>query len=88
MLVGLAQIRKASGVALVSGLNLTPFDWQPLSVVVSNNKESAVLLANNNNYCSQLNPLSIDKLVPKIIKRFMDTLPPDFIASPLPNKAK
>ncbi|MEP1446918.1 MAG: hypothetical protein ABJK37_12465 [Paraglaciecola sp.] len=91
-LVGIAQIRKATGVTLVSGLNLFPFDWQPLSAVFNNNNnninnsESAALLARNNSYCSQLTSLSIDKLVPKIIKSFMDILPSDFTASPIPNK--
>lgn len=85
-LVGIAQLRKATGVTLVSGLNLLPFDWQPLSAVFNNNKESAALLARNNSYCSQLTSVSVDKLVPKIIKSFMDILPSDFTASPIPNK--
>lgn len=87
-LVGIAQIRKSTGVTLVSGLNLFPFDWQPLSAVFNNinNSESAALLARNNSYCSQLTSLSIDKLVPKIIKSFMDFLPSDFTASPIRNK--
>ncbi len=77
-LVGLAQIRKAGGVTLVSGLNLSPFDWQPLSEIVNNTKKNAAVLANNNNYCSQLTSLPIKQLIPKIIKSFIEILPPDF----------
>jgi len=77
-LVGLAQIRKASGVTLVSGLNLSTFDWQPLSEIVNSKKESAKLLASHNNYCSQLSTLPIKQLIPKIIKSFIEILPSDF----------
>lgn len=77
-LVGLAQIRKAGGVILVSGLNLSPFDWQPLSEIVNNTKKNATVLANNNNYCSQLTSLPIKQLIPKIIHSFIEVLPSDF----------
>lgn len=77
-LLGLAQIRKRAGVVLVSGLNLAPFDWRPLCDVVNNHIEDAPILAQMNNYCSELSGQTINVLLPKIIESFINNLPSEF----------
>jgi len=77
-LVGLAQIRKRAGVVLVSGLNLSPFDWRPLCDVVNSHIEAAPILAQMNNYCSELTGQTVDVLLPKTIESFINNLPSEF----------
>ncbi|MEH6578761.1 MAG: hypothetical protein V7731_16995 [Amphritea sp.] len=83
-LVGLAQIRKRQGVALVSGLHLAPCDWRVLCDVVVNDTSQAVALESLNSNAEQLSGISVVALLPEIIQRFSACLPNDFeIMSPV-----
>ncbi|MEH6826329.1 MAG: hypothetical protein V7629_20775 [Motiliproteus sp.] len=77
-LVGLAQIRKRKGVALVSGLHLAPCDWRVLCDVVVNDPSKAAVLDSLNSNVEQLSGASATKLIPQIIHHFMLGLPEEF----------
>lgn len=77
-LVGLAQIRKRKGVALVSGLQLYPCDWHVLCDVVANDPSKAAVLDGLNTDAEQLSGVSASQLIPQIIHHLMRGLPDDF----------
>ena len=77
-LVGLAQIRKRKGVALVSGLHLYPCDWNELSRVVVGSTEPGLSLEALNSDASSLSGISSERLLPDLIQAFIDRLPSDF----------
>jgi len=77
-LVGLAQIRKRKGIALVCGLQLAPCDWTVLSDVVANDPQQGAILDSLNSNAAQLSGVSITALLPEIIERFIACLPGDF----------
>lgn len=77
-LVGLAQIRKRKGVALVSGLHLAACDWSLLSQVVVNKPEQGEILQALNSDAEALSGIDKEKLLPSIIRAFSDQLPSDF----------
>jgi len=87
-LLGLAQIRKRAGVVLVSGLNLAPFDWRPLCDVVNSHIADAPILAQMNNYCSELTGQTVDMLLPQIIASFINNLPAEFNLIPISGDEK
>lgn len=77
-LVGLAQIRKRKGVALVSGLHLYPCDWNELSRIVVGSTEPGLSLEALNSDASSLSGISSERLLPDLIQAFIDRLPSDF----------
>ncbi|MEH6826196.1 MAG: hypothetical protein V7629_20085 [Motiliproteus sp.] len=77
-LVGLAQIRKRKGIALVSGLHLYPCDWRVLCNVVVNDPDKDTALESLNSNVEQLSGASAINLMPKIIHHFMLGLPEEF----------
>ncbi len=77
-LLGLAQIRKRKGIALVSGLHLQPCDWRVLCDVVVNDKAQAAVLESLNSNAEQLSRASAARLLPKIIRSLTKGLPEDF----------
>ncbi|MBN0988129.1 lipoyl protein ligase domain-containing protein [Amphritea pacifica] len=77
-LVGLAQIRKRKGVALVSGLHLSPCDWQQLSSVVVDKPEQGSALEALNSDAQSLSGISAEVLLPDLIQAFTDRIPDDF----------
>ncbi|MCW8885651.1 MAG: hypothetical protein OQK12_10430 [Motiliproteus sp.] len=77
-LVGLAQIRKRQGVALVCGLHLSHCDWRVLCRVVSDNQDQAAALESLNADVEQLSGASARELLPDIIDHLMENLPDDF----------
>lgn len=66
-LLGLAQIRKKNGVALVSGLHLGPSDWNVLADVVTANPQLGEVLADLNVDCQELSGKSEELLLPAIL---------------------
>lgn len=78
-LVGLAQIRKRKGVALVSGLHLCPSDWSQLSAIVVNNTQQGSALEQLNSDAQSLSGRSAETLLPELIRAFAERLPDDFI---------
>lgn len=62
-LLGLAQIRKRNGVALVSGLHLSPCDWSLLADVVVNQPELGEILQRLNSDCDALSGKNTDGLL-------------------------
>ncbi|WP_432472252.1 lipoate--protein ligase family protein [Amphritea sp. HPY] len=77
-LVGLAQIRKRKGIALVSGLHLSSCDWSLLSHVVVNRPEQGGILESLNCDAEQLSGISGVELLPAVIDAFIAALPDDF----------
>ncbi len=77
-LVGLAQIRKRKGVALVSGLHLYPCDWNELSSIVVGSPEPGASLQGLNSDAQGLSGVSAEQLLPDLIKAFIERLPADF----------
>jgi len=77
-LVGLAQIRKRQGIALVSGLHLSSCDWSLLSNVVVNRPEQGKVLESLNCDAEQLSGIAGEELLPAIIDAFIAALPDDF----------
>ncbi|WP_417228065.1 lipoyl protein ligase domain-containing protein [Amphritea sp.] len=69
-LVGLAQIRKRKGVALVSGLHLSPCDWQLLSSIVVDNPLRGESLADLNSDVQSLSGIAAEQLLPSLIHTF------------------
>lgn len=84
-LVGIAQIRKRKGVALVCGLHLQDCDWRTLSDVVANKPDQAEVLSSLNTYAQALNDQDIGELLPSIMQNFMHELPVGF--SPLSSES-
>ncbi|WP_428033086.1 lipoate--protein ligase family protein [Amphritea sp.] len=78
-LVGLAQIRKRKGVALVSGLHLYPSDWSLLSSVVVDNNQQGSALERLNSDAQSLSGRSAETLLPELIRTFAEHIPDDFI---------
>lgn len=76
-LVGLAQIRKRKGIALVSGLHLQSCDWRALCQVVVDDVDQAPVLESLNSDAEQLSGVAATKLLPEIIARFIAALPKD-----------
>lgn len=86
-LVGLAQIRKRKGVALVSGLHLRSCDWQALCHVVADEPRQASVLESLNTDIEQLSAVPAADLLPQIIDRFVQELPEGFeILQPVDGK--
>lgn len=77
-LVGVAQIRKRKGIALVCGLHLAPCDWTVLGDVVVNDPSQGAILDSLNSNAKQLSGVSTAVLLPEIIARFIACLPGDF----------
>ena len=77
-LVGLAQIRKRKGVALVSGLHLSPCSWNTLSSVVVDQAEQGELLQALNADAETLSGKEADQILPAVINALTDLLPADF----------
>ncbi|MEH6473033.1 MAG: hypothetical protein V7752_17490 [Halopseudomonas sp.] len=77
-LVGLAQIRKRKGVALVSGLHLQPCDWRVLCDVVVDDTSQAGVLESLNSNAEQLSGVSAADLLPQIIRHFTAALRDEF----------
>ncbi|RTE64346.1 hypothetical protein EH243_17920 [Amphritea opalescens] len=77
-LVGLAQIRKRKGIALVSGLHLSPCDWHQLSAIVVDNPQQGSALARLNSDAQSLSGTAAEQLLPDIISAFLERLPDDF----------
>lgn len=77
-LVGLAQIRKRKGIALVSGLHLKPCDWHTLCRVVTDDIRQASVLESLNTDVEQQSGASAADLLPEIIGRFTQGLPKGF----------
>lgn len=69
-LVGLAQIRKRKGIALVSGLHLFPCDWSLLSSIVVNKPQQGELLAKLNSDAQSLSGIAAEQLLPTLINTF------------------
>ncbi|MDO6562724.1 hypothetical protein Q4488_04940 [Amphritea sp. 1_MG-2023] len=70
-LVGLAQIRKRKGIALVSGLHLSPCDWQQLSSIVVDNPQRGDTLAGLNSDAQSLSGIAVEQLLPRVIDVLM-----------------
>ena len=86
-LVGLAQIRKRKGIALVCGLHLAPCDWVALCDVVANDLSQGAILDSLNSNAEQLSGTSTAVLLPEIIARFIAYLPSDFeLLNPVEDK--
>jgi lipoate-protein ligase A len=77
-LVGLAQIRKRKGVALVSGLHLYPCDWNALSSIVVGSAEQGASLRALNSDANSLSGISPEQLLPELIQAFIKRLPTEF----------
>lgn len=77
-LVGLAQIRKRKGVALVSGLHLQHSDWSALSRIVVDNPEQGAALADLNCDAESLSGRSAQQLLSDILVALKCALPDDF----------
>ncbi len=77
-LVGLAQIRKRKGIALVSGLHLQSCDWRALCHVVTDDTRQAPVLESLNSDAEQLSGTPAADLLPEIIHHFTRALPEDF----------
>ena len=77
-LVGLAQIRKRKGVALVSGLHLSPCNWDTLSSVVVDRPEQGELLQALNADAETLSGQPAEQILPAVINALTDLLPADF----------
>jgi lipoate-protein ligase A len=77
-LVGLAQIRKRKGIALVSGLHLYPCDWGRLSAIVVDDSQQGVALEQLNSDAQSLSGIPVEQLLPDIISTFLDRMPDDF----------
>ena len=77
-LVGLAQIRKRKGVALVSGLHLQSSDWSALSRVVVDNPEQGQALKALNCDAESLSGQNAERLLTDILQAFRQALPDDF----------
>lgn len=77
-LVGLAQIRKRQGIALVSGLHLSSCDWSLLSQVVVDRPEQGAILESLNCDAEQLSGIAGEELLPVVIDAFIAALPDDF----------
>ncbi len=77
-LVGLAQIRKRKGIALVSGLHLCPSDWSQLSRVVVDNVQQGKALEQLNCDAQTLSRRSAGMLLPELIAAFTARIPGDF----------
>lgn len=77
-LLGVAQIRKRKGIALVCGLHLAPCDWKVLCDVVANDLSQGAILNSLNINAEQLSGLSAAVLLAEIINRFVAGLPGDF----------
>lgn len=78
-LVGLAQIRKRKGVALVSGLHLCPSDWSLLSSVVVDNPQQGDALERLNSDAQSLSGTAAETLLPDLINAFAERMPEGFI---------
>ncbi len=78
-LVGLAQIRKRKGVALVSGLHLCPSDWSLLSSVVVDNPQPGDALERLNSDAQSLSGTAAETLLPDLINAFSERMPEGFI---------
>jgi len=78
-LVGLAQIRKRKGVALVSGLHLCPSDWSLLSSVVVDNPQQGDALERLNSDAQSLSGTAAETLLPDLINAFSERMPEGFI---------
>lgn len=77
-LVGIAQIRKRKGVALVCGLHLMDCDWSMLSHIVADDPQQADALKSLNTHVQALSPQSAEDLLPVIMQNFMKSLPDGF----------
>lgn len=77
-LVGLAQIRKRKGIALVSGLHLSPCDWRQLSSIVVDLPQQGDALARLNSDAQSLAGCAAEQLLPKIIDAFVARIPVEF----------
>lgn len=77
-LVGLAQIRKRKGVALVSGLHLYPCDWHELSRIVVGSPQQGASLQALNSDANTLSGISSEQLLPDLINAFLQRLPAEF----------
>ncbi|MEH6650603.1 MAG: hypothetical protein V7707_11310 [Motiliproteus sp.] len=76
-LVGLAQIRKRKGIALVSGLHIKSCDWRALCDVVVDDISQAPVLESLNSDAEQLSGIAAIKLLPEVIRRLTEELPQD-----------
>ncbi len=77
-LVGLAQIRKRKGIALVSGVHLAPCDWGMLSKVVVDDGAQGEILEALNSDAQQLSGRQASDLLPELLRAFTAALPADF----------
>lgn len=73
-LLGLAQIRKRNGVALVSGLHLSPCNWSLLAEVVVNQPELGESLQRLNSDCFTLSDKSADALLLPLVSDLRDRM--------------
>lgn len=77
-LVGLAQIRKRKGVALVSGLHLQPCDWTTLSEIVVAKAGQGESLAALNSDAQTLSGKSAETLLTEVLTALRNALPDEF----------
>ncbi|WP_271273486.1 lipoate--protein ligase family protein [Aliamphritea hakodatensis] len=73
-LLGLAQIRKRNGVALVSGLHLSPCEWPLLAEVVADASSLGAVLARLNSDCDSLSGKNADTLLYPLVDDLIRTL--------------
>ena len=70
-LLGLAQIRKRNGVALVSGLHLSPCEWSVLADVVADEPLLGENLQGLNSDCFSLSGISADTLLYPLVEQLI-----------------
>ena len=73
-LLGLAQIRKRNGVALVSGLHLSPCEWSLLADVVADEPSLGENLQGLNSDCFSLSGISADTLLYPLVDELIKAL--------------